>query len=499
MDSAHAPHVCQHTLLMRNVRMRPERQLEGSEDPLPLSRKTFMHLNLLKHPIGLLSLGLAMLALPAVAQAQSLSQAWATHPLRVFMSATLALLVVVMVVYGTRQLLYALHRVWGSHRYPYAGIQQANWPQVTVFVAAHNEEKVIASNMNALLASDYPQERLQVVVVNDRSSDQTSRIVDDFVKTWPGRIQAFHRTQGKAGKAAALKDAMRYASGDIAIIFDADYTPEPGLIRQLVAPFFDPEVGAVMGRVVPRNVGKNLLTRLLEMERSAGYQVDQQARMNLRGVPQYGGTVGGVRLSAVQAVGGWNDDVLAEDTDITFRLLVAGWKTVYNNEAACHEEVPEEWAVRLRQVHRWAKGHNQVLMQQIGFLLRSPFVTVRERLDGLLLLHIFLMQPLLLTGWLLVMALYYLDASETLTLFVPAPLLAGYAVMGGFAAFMHMAYAVLVDGHRERIRLLPLQLLNFIGSLPVISLALVSCVQDRITGQELVWHKTTRYQAEVAS
>ena len=71
-----------------------------------------------------------------------------------------------------------------------------------------------------------------------------------------------------------------------------------GLLKQLVAPFFDPEVGAVMGRVVPVNSGANLLTRLLDLERSGGYQVDQQARMNMNLMPQYGGTVGGVRLSA---------------------------------------------------------------------------------------------------------------------------------------------------------------------------------------------------------
>ena len=480
-----------------SVRFRPERHHGGQEDDLSFTDEFSMRLN--RHA-GLLPCCVALQTWPlqALAQTQAWQHEWAQRPGIVLLSAALALVVVVMMVYGARQCVYSLNRVFGTHRYPYAGIDQAAWPTVTVFVAAHNEEQVIASNLNALLASDYPQERIKVVVVNDRSSDQTASIVDAFVQTWPGRIEAFHRAQGKAGKAAALKDAMAHPAGDIAVIFDADYTPGSALIRQLVAPFFDPEVGAVMGRVVPRNVGKNLLTRLLDMERSAGYQVDQQARMNLRAVPQYGGTVGGVRLSAVQAVGGWSDDVLAEDTDITFRLLIAGWKTVYNNAAACHEEVPEEWSVRLRQVHRWAKGHNQVLMRQAWALLRSPFLTSRERIDGWLLLHIFLLQPLLVLGWLLAITLYYLDAAEAVTLFIPAPVLMGYAVMGGFAAFLQMAYAVLVDGHRDRIRLLPIQLLNFLGTLPVISTALASCIHDRLTGQELVWHKTVRYQAQVA-
>ena len=436
--------------------------------------------------------------LPMGVQAQDLHTAWQQRSAVTGLAAALAIVVLCMALYGLRQCVYALNRMFCRQRSLYADLGQAEWPQVTVFVAAHNEEKVIASSLRALLASDYPRDRIKIVVVNDRSSDHTQRIVDEHVRQWPGRIQAFHRTQGKPGKAAALKDAMVFAQGDLAVIFDADYTPGPALIRQLVSPFFDPEVGAVMGRVVPRNAGQNLLTRLLDLERSAGYQVDQQARMALRTVPQYGGTVGGVRLSALRAVGGWSDDVLAEDTDITFRLLIAGWKTVYNNRAACHEEVPEEWAVRLRQVHRWAKGHNQVLMRQIGALLRSPRVSGRERLDGVLLLHIFLMQPLLLIGWLLAVALYYLGASETLTWFIPAPLLVAYAAIGSFSVFLQMAYAVLIEGHRARIRLLPIQLLNFMGSLPTVCMALVSCVKDQITGQELVWHKTVRYQTQVS-
>src|SRR2546430_14940175 len=121
---------------------------------------------------------------------------------------------------------------------------------------------------------------------------------------------------------------MELIATEVTLIFDADYIPGAGLIKQLVAPFFDPEVGGVMGRVVPLNVGKKLLTRLLDLERSGGYQVDQQARMNLRFVPQYGGTVAGVRKSALEEIGGWNENALAEDTDLTFRLLLAGWKTV---------------------------------------------------------------------------------------------------------------------------------------------------------------------------
>jgi cellulose synthase/poly-beta-1,6-N-acetylglucosamine synthase-like glycosyltransferase len=429
---------------------------------------------------------------------QQVQEEWSKRPGSVLLTLVLSLIVGVMLIYGVRQILYSFTRVFRTQRYPFEGLQQAQWPHITVFIAAHNEDKVIADCITALLQTDYPKDKLRIVPVNDRSSDKTELIIDAYTLLYPELIQPFHRRAGKPGKAAALKDAMRLTQGDIALIFDADYTPSPWLLRQLVAPFFDPEVGAVMGHVVPKNVGTNLLTRMLDLERSAGYQVDQQARMTLRGVPQYGGTVGGVRLSAVQAVGGWRDDVLAEDTDITFRLLLAGWKTVYNNSATCYEEVPEEWAVRMRQIHRWAQGHNQVMLHSWKDLWRSPYVTWTERIDGFLLLHVFMLQPLLLLGWVIALMLYYLNASETLGLFLPMSLWVIYAAIGSFSAFMQIAFAVLVDGHRQRIRLLPFQLLSFFASLWVMTCAFSASILDRLIHRELVWNKTVRYRKEAA-
>ena len=435
----------------------------------------------------------------ASAAAMTLTASWTERPLLLTLALVLGAIVLVMTTYGVRHVVFTLSRLFGGQRYPYQGIRAASWPQITVFIAAHNEEKVIAGCLDALLQTDYPADRIRIVPVNDRSQDGTRAIIDAHVLRHPGRIVPFHRTGGKPGKAAALKEAMALAVGDIAIIFDADYTPSPGLLRQLAAPFFDPEVGAVMGRVVPINAGTNLLTRLLDLERSAGYQVDQQARMNLRAVPQYGGTVGGVRLSAVEAVGGWHDDTLAEDTDITFRLLINGWKTIYNNRAECYEEVPEEWAVRMRQVRRWAKGHNQVLFRYWRALLTSRHVTLRERIDGLLLLQVFLMPPLLLVGWLLALVLYYLNAGSLVAVFIPLMALVAYGALGNFAAFLEIVMAVLIDGHRRRIRLLPINLLCFFASLFAISQALLESVMDRLLHRELVWHKTLRYRAAPGS
>jgi cellulose synthase/poly-beta-1,6-N-acetylglucosamine synthase-like glycosyltransferase len=326
--------------------------------------------------------------------------------------------------------------------------------------------------------------------VNDRSTDRTAELIDEVAANNPGRLIQFHRTTGTPGKAAALKDALATVTSEIILIFDADYLPGVGLIKQLVAPFFDPEVGAVMGRVVPINAGANLLTRLLDLERAGGYQVDQQARMNLGLVPQFGGTVGGLRRSALESVGGWRENSLTEDTDVTYRLLLRGWKTAYQNRSECYEEVPEEWPVRTRQIRRWARGHNECMRRYMRPLMHSlGWTHWLQRIDGAMLLGVYAMSAVLVFGWVLVLALFFGGVTAANWLFV-ALAVASYSAIGNFAVFFEIAAAARLDGYRNRIRLLPLLFLGFVVS--VIATARTVLPRRLLRSRKLVWHKTER-------
>jgi len=403
-------------------------------------------------------------------------------------------IVAVISLYTARHYWFTLNRLFGFQRHPYIDTDTAVWPQVTILVAAHNEEKVVSHILAALMGVNYPQEKMLVVPVNDRSTDRTREIIDRFCEEHPGRIRPFHRTGGKGGKAAALKDAMELVDTEVILIFDADYIPGTGLIKQLVAPFFDPEVGGVMGRVVPLNVGTNLLTRLLDLERSGGYQVDQQARMNLRLVPQHGGTVAGVRLSALREIGGWNDNSLTEDTDLTYRLLLHGWKTVYQNRSECYEEVPETWHVRVKQIMRWAKGHNQALANY-GFhlLFGKHRATLRERIDGFLLLGVYIMAPITLLGWVLALGVFY-EGIAPLHGVIALLSITAYSAVGNFAAFFEIAAAARLDYTRQRICLLPFLILGFGVSIFSVSRAFVSQLMAPLTGAQFHWDKTERFR-----
>lgn len=403
-------------------------------------------------------------------------------------------IVFVICLYTARHYWFTLNRLFGFQRHPYIDTDTADWPPVTVLVAAHNEEKVIANILSALVEVNYPHDKMLVIPVNDRSKDRTREIIDKFAQTYPQQIRAFHRTSGKPGKAAALKDAMELVTTEVILIFDADYIPGAGLIKQLVAPFFDPEVGGVMGRVVPMNCGSNLLTRLLDLERSGGYQVDQQARMNLRLVPQHGGTVAGVRLSALREIGGWNDKTLTEDTDLTYRLLLQGWKTAYQNRSECYEEVPEAWDVRIKQIMRWAKGHNQAMVNYgLRLLFGKHRATLRERIDGTLLLAVYIMAPVTMFGWILALVLFYQGVASLHGL-IGLLSMATYATVGNFAAFFEIAAAVRLDGNRKRLCILPMLALGFVVSIFSVSHAAISQLYGYFTKAEFHWDKTERYR-----
>jgi cellulose synthase/poly-beta-1,6-N-acetylglucosamine synthase-like glycosyltransferase len=385
------------------------------------------------------------------------------------MEVLLYIVIFLVCVYLLRHYRFTLNRLFGKQRHPYLDVDTADWPEVTVMVPAHNEEGVISEILQALLEVDYPTDKLTIMPVNDRSEDRTGEIISSFALSRSDVIIPFNRTGGEPGKGAALRDATERVDNDLILVFDADYIPGRGLIKQLVSPFFDPEVGAVMGRVVPTNAHVNLLTRMLDLERSGGYQVDQQARMNLHLVPQYGGTVGGIRKSALMDVGGWGTDTLAEDTDATYRLLLGGWKTVYQNRSECYELVPENWPSRIHQIMRWAKGHNQTMARYFWPLTQSRRTGFREKIDGLLLLGVYAMSPILLVGWLLAISLWYLGVNKPGLIIILA--VTCYGTFGNFATFFELAAAARLDGSRERIKLIPLVLLGFLVSLYSISRA----------------------------
>ena len=413
----------------------------------------------------------------------------------VILKSYLLFTIVVMVIYAIRHFVFTLNRLFAEQRIYYNDIIDSDLKSVTVIIPMHNEEKVAPYILEQLLKVDYDKEKLEILPVNDHSQDGTKDILDSYARQYP-QIRPLHRYEGERGKSAALNEAIHLASGEVILVFDADYLPPRDIIKNLAISFIDPEVGAVMGRVIPVNTRKNILTRLLDLERSGGYQVDQQARYNLGLMPQYGGTVGGFRKSVAIRLGGFSPQILAEDTELTYRLAVNGWKVMYANRAECYEEVPETWNVRANQIRRWSRGHNTVMFRYLFPFMKSPYHNFKEKLDGVLLLLIYIVPVILFVGIMDSLILFFMGEMEIFAGLYFLVFLGVYNTFGNFAPFYQVGTACILDGAAERILLLPFLLFNFCFNIWYISRGLLDAVIDALTLRRTHWNKTDRFRSK---
>jgi len=166
-------------------------------------------------------------------------------------------------------------------------------PPVSILIPARNEDKVIGRLLQRIAELTYPHDKLQVIVIDDASSDSTGRIADEYSSKY-AFIEVLHRENGNGGKgkAPAMNAGFKRATGEIILCFDADYYPQKDIVEKLAKEFADPNVGAVQGRVVVLNEPQNMVTRLVALERIGGYRVDQEARDDLGLIAQFGGTYG---------------------------------------------------------------------------------------------------------------------------------------------------------------------------------------------------------------
>ena len=419
-----------------------------------------------------------------------------------------------LLAYSMRHYFFTMHRLYSEQRVYYQDIIDSEYKNISILIPMHNEERVagqildlLASNtspyhnveqspqtiLDLLVTADYPHDKMEIIPINDYSSDETRYILEDYAMRYP-YIKPLHRYSGERGKPAALNDGLKMATGEIIIVFDADYLPPRDILKDIAVSFNDPEVGAVMGRVVPVNTKANLLTRLLDLERTGGYQVDQQARYNLQLIPQYGGTVGGFRREVVEAIGSFDTKILAEDTDLTFRLLLSGWKIVYANRTECYEEVPETWDTRARQIRRWSRGHNQVMFRYLRPLLKASHLTKYEKLDGTLLLFIYSIPLMMVLAIGDSLTLFFLGEMQIIAGLLPFLFVGAYNTFGNFAPFYQIGAASLLDGATKRILLLPLLLLNYFLNTFYITIGFFEALVDRFTGRHAEWSKTTRFR-----
>lgn len=271
----------------------------------------------------------------------------------------LSALFITAIALGVARLLFLaplalLHR-WRIERRTPPDLDPKAGPLVSVLIPCFNEEKVIVSSVRRILASHW--ERLEVLVLDDGSKDATSQVVMDAFAGDP-RVKLMTFENG--GKARALNRGMAEAKGDVIVALDADTLFPPDTIEKLARWFVDPKVGAVAGNALVGN-RNNLITRWQALEYVTAQNLERRALAALGAVTVVPGAVGAWRRAALEALGGYPSDTLAEDQDLTLAAQRAGWRVEFDPDARAYTEAPETVAGLLKQRFRWSFGTLQCL------------------------------------------------------------------------------------------------------------------------------------------
>ncbi|NBC96339.1 MAG: glycosyltransferase, partial [Deinococcus-Thermus bacterium] len=252
-------------------------------------------------------------------------------------------------------------------RSPEAATGAAALPSFTVLVPAFNEEKVIANTVWSLLDST-ACDRIRILVVDDGSKDRTAAVVAETFADDP-RVDVLTKPNG--GKADALNAGLRHADSEVVVCIDGDTVLDRVTLERIVAPFADPRVGAVAGKVVVGN-RHNLLTRFQALEYAVAQNLDRHAFERFNAIGVVPGAIGAWRRRAVLEVGGYATDTLAEDADLTVALQRRGWRVVAENTAIARTEAPERLRPLIKQRFRWTFGTLQVAFKHRGAWCHRP-------------------------------------------------------------------------------------------------------------------------------
>jgi cellulose synthase/poly-beta-1,6-N-acetylglucosamine synthase-like glycosyltransferase/peptidoglycan/xylan/chitin deacetylase (PgdA/CDA1 family)/spore germination protein YaaH len=259
----------------------------------------------------------------------------------------------------------------GIQRYRRQRAVSAYTPAVTVVIPAFREETVIVATVKSLLAQDYAGE-LDVIVVDDGSPDDTCGVAQ---RAFAGNPAVRVLTKANGGKASALNHGIRQASGEIIVALDADTLFDPDAVTQLVAPLADPHVGAVAGNA---KVGNriNLVTRWQALEYITSQNLDRRAFALLDCIMVVPGAIGAWRRSLVVDVGGFSNDTLAEDQDLTLSIGRRGYRVAYADRAIAWTEAPDTLRGLARQRFRWSFGTLQCAWKHRDLLFRPSAGTL---------------------------------------------------------------------------------------------------------------------------
>ena len=281
--------------------------------------------------------------------------------------------------------LYGIHRyqlVYRYYKYRKNAVHEpesrfVELPVVTIQLPIFNEQFVVDRLIQACCDLDYPADKLEIQLLDD-STDDTVEVAQSTVAHYQAlghNIVYLHRVDRHGFKAGALDEGLRVASGGLIAIFDADFVPPRQWLMQVIHHFANPKIGMVQTRWTHLNRDYSFLTQVEAILLDGHFILEHGGRSRTDAFFNFNGTAGMWRREAIDQSGGWQHDTLTEDTDLSYRAQMKGWKFRYLQDVECPAELPIEMTAFKTQQARWAKGLIQTAKKILPMMLRSdaPF------------------------------------------------------------------------------------------------------------------------------
>lgn len=330
-------------------------------------------------------------------------------------------------------------------------------PKVTIQLPLFNEQYVVEPLLENIVKMDYPRELLQIQVLDD-STDETHPFTERLCAEYAAQgypIEYLHRNNRHGYKAGALQEGLKSATGEFVAVFDADFLPLPDFLQRTIHYFADPEIGVVQTRWTYTNRNYNLLTEVQALLLDGHFVLEHAARFGEGLFFNFNGTAGILRKCMIDDAGGWQHDTLTEDSDLSYRAQLKGWKFHYVPAVEAPSELPVEMHGFQVQQSRWAKGLTQVMIKLLPTVWKSK-ISLRHKIEAVAHLAPNLSYPLMVVISALMLPVmicrFYMGWMEMLLIDLPL-ILASFVSLTAFYGLTY--YELHPTTWKRGIRLIP--------------------------------------------
>lgn len=285
--------------------------------------------------------------------------------------------------YGAMQLVLIFKVIFDKKNAAPNPILTKNLPFVTFQLPIFNEKYVIENLFESILQLDYPQSKLQIQILDD-STDDTLEISKKWLQTLIKHgfdAEHINRTNRIGYKAGALQNALNTAKGEFIAIFDADFEINPRFLTEVLS-HFEPNDGMIQTRWLFKNENDSMLTYVQAMALQAHFTTDQIGRQNANYYINFNGTGGIWRKTCIEDAGGWTDNSITEDLELSYRAQLKGWQFKYLPLIGNFSEIPKSISALKSQQFRWVKGAAECARLHLKAVLKKPEITIPKKLNS---------------------------------------------------------------------------------------------------------------------